>query len=146
MAVTSISTVVYGWHRVRSSSVLLHITQAGQSVTQIYSTVATVVALTVCYHRVYCLRKSSSRPPSANIHTIGKTRETAEAILTSWNPAKSKTPYPGGENNGECIKLHKTWTLGFNGIHVVVWYSWASSVASKSNSSASQIHQKLNGK
>lgn len=45
MTVTSISTVVYSWHRVRSSSVLLHTTQAGQSVTHCDSTVPTVVPI-----------------------------------------------------------------------------------------------------
>lgn len=45
MTVTSISTVVYSWHRVRSSSVLLQITQAGQLVTYCVSRVPTAAGI-----------------------------------------------------------------------------------------------------
>lgn len=59
------------------------------------------------------------------MHTIGETWETCQdtQLLEAYLRAET-LPSPRHcileeKNRGKCIKLHKTWTLGRNGLHVV---------------------------
>ncbi len=72
--------------------------------------------LLFCYNHAYCLRKKKQTQPSPNMSNVSR-YTSAEKMLTSWNPARSKSLCPGGKNERW---MHKALTLGWNGRQVVV--------------------------